>query len=289
MADFMGDDLHGSRFERVDLSGAELFAVDLAGARFRGVDLSGVVMRGVELVNVDIHGEIVNVTVNGVDIGPLIEAELDRRYPDRAKMRPADPAGFGAAWDILERLWNQTVERARRLPPELLHESVDGEWSFIETVRHLVFATDSWIRRAILGDPSPWDPLDLPWDEMPDTPGVPRDREVRPSLDVVLDLRRGRMATVRQVIEGLTGTSLDSRTEPVDGTRMAAAAQLPGPRVPADRPQRGVGAPPVRRARPAGPRGTQRDTGAIVRHLGYPGSHAAVAGSGAPQDRAGTW
>jgi hypothetical protein len=132
-------------------------------------------------------------------------------------MRPADPAGFGAAWDILERLWSQTVERARCLPPELLHESVDGEWSFIETVRHLVFATDSWIRRAILGDPSPWDPLDLPWDEMPDTPGVPRDREVRPSLEVVLDLRRGRMATVRQVIEGLTGTSLDSRTEPVTG------------------------------------------------------------------------
>jgi hypothetical protein len=74
------------------------------------------------------------------------------------------------------RLWDRTVERARRLSPELLHESVGGEWSFIETLRHLVFATDSWIRRAILGDPSPWDPLDLPWDEMPDTPGMPRDR-----------------------------------------------------------------------------------------------------------------
>ena len=217
MADFMRVDLHGSRFERVDLSGAELFAVDLAGARFRGVDLSGVVMRGVELVNVDIHGEIVNMTVNGVDIGPLIEAELDRRYPDRAKMRPADPAGFSAAWDILERLWSQTVERARRLPPELLHESVDGEWSFIETLRHLVFATDSWIRRAILGDPSPWDPLDLPWDEMPDTPGVPRDRAARPSLQTVLELRRDRMATVRQVVNGLTDTSLDGHTEPVEG------------------------------------------------------------------------
>jgi hypothetical protein len=79
-----------------------------------------------------------------------------------------------------------------------------------------VFATDSWIGRAILGNPSPWDPLDLPWDEMPDMPGVPRDREVRPSLDVVLDLRRDRMATVRQVIEGLTGTSLDRDTEPVE-------------------------------------------------------------------------
>ena len=119
--------------------------------------------------------------------------------------------------DIVERLWGGTAERARRLPPELLHQSVDGEWSFIETLRHLVFATDAWIRRAILGDPSPWDPLSLPWDEMPDTPGVPRDREARPSLDAVLELRRDRMSTVRDVIGGLTDASLDGRTEPVEG------------------------------------------------------------------------
>src|SRR5215469_7037870 len=170
MTEFTGADLRGSRFERADLSGAQLHAVDLAGARFRGVDLSGVVMRGVELVDVDINGEIANVTINGVDIAPLITAELDRRYPDRAKMRPTDPAGFREAWEMLEQLWGQTVERARRLPPERLHESVDGEWSFIETLRHLAFATDAWLRRAILGDPAPWAPLDLPWDEMPNTP-----------------------------------------------------------------------------------------------------------------------
>jgi uncharacterized protein YjbI with pentapeptide repeats len=217
MADFFGADLRDSRFERVDLSGAQLRAVDLAGAQFRGVDLSGVVMRGVELTGADIYGEIVNLTINGVAIGPLVDAELNRRYPDRAKMRPSDPAGFRQAWDTVERLWGQTAERARRLPPELLHESVGGEWSFIETLRHLVFATDAWMRRAILGDPSPWDPLDLPWDEMPDTAGVPRDRGARPSLEAVLDLRRDRMSTVRQVIENLTGTSLDRRTEPVEG------------------------------------------------------------------------
>jgi DinB superfamily len=172
---------------------------------------------GAELVGADIHGEIENLTINGVDIGPLVNAELDRRYPDRAKMRPVDPAGFREAWDVLGRLWGGTVERARRLPPELLHESVDGEWSFIETLRHLVFATDAWVGRVILGDPSPWDPLGLPWDEMPDTPGVPRDREARPSLDTVLELRRDRMSTVRQVIEGLTSASLDGHTEPVEG------------------------------------------------------------------------
>jgi hypothetical protein len=192
MADFIGEDLSGSRFERVNLagsrferiilSGAEIRDSDIVDTRFRGVEMSGVVMRGVALADVDIYGEIGRLTINGVDVGPLVDAELNRRYPERAKMRPTDPAGFREAWDVVEQLWGDTVERARRVDPELLHESVGGEWSFIETLRHLAFATDSWIKRAILGDPSPWDPLDLPWDEMPDTPGVPRDRDVDPRL-----------------------------------------------------------------------------------------------------------
>jgi uncharacterized damage-inducible protein DinB len=217
MADFSGADLRDARFDRADLSGARFWASDLAGARFQGVDMSRVVMRGVELVDVEITGEIMNVTINGVDVGPLVEAELDRRYPDRAKMRPADPAGFREAWQILERLWDQTVARARCLPPELLHESVDGEWSFIETLRHLAFATDAWVSRAIGGDPSPWHPLGLSWDEMEDTPGVPRDRAARPSLDTVLELRRGRMSTVAATLDALTDESLAAHTTPVEG------------------------------------------------------------------------
>jgi DinB superfamily len=168
------------------------------------------------MVDVEIDGYVRGMTVNGVDVMPLVQAELDRRDPEHAAMHPTDPAGFRTAWDILERRWAETVARARRLPPERLHESVDEEWSFIETLRHLVFATDSWVRRAVLGDPAPWDPLDLPWDEMPDLPGVPRDRTARPSLDTVLALRSDRMATVRQVLDGLTAEALAAGTEPVD-------------------------------------------------------------------------
>ena len=217
MAEFVRADLTDSRFQRVDLVRAKFRTVDLTDAEFRDVLMSGVSMRGVELQNVTISGDIENVTINGVDIGPLVDAELNKRYPLRSKMRPTDPAGFRAAWDIVEQLWDETVGHARRLPPELLHESVNDEWSFIETLRHLAFATDCWIRRAILGDPSPWDPLELPWDEMPDTPGVPRDRDARPSLDTALALRRSRMDTVREVVEGLTDTVLDSNTDPVEG------------------------------------------------------------------------
>ncbi|MFC4785104.1 DinB family protein [Nocardioides sp. MAHUQ-72] len=215
MNEFTDEDLSGARFEHVRLAGAEFRLVDLSNARFRMVDLHGVVIRDAELVDVDITGDIENLRINGVDVAPLVEAELDRRHPDRVKMRPTDADGFREAWRVLEPLWEQTVARARRLDPELLHERVDGEWSFIETLRHLVFATDAWVNRALLGDPTPWHPLDLPHDEMIDSPPVPRDRDARPSLDEVLALRSDRMATVRRVIGELTDHQLAGSTEPV--------------------------------------------------------------------------
>jgi len=226
MADFENAHMRGSTFRSVDLTGADLHrvhlkdsrwrAVDFSGADFRAVGLHNVRMRGIELANADIYGELLNVVINGVDVVPLIEAELNRRDPDRAKLKPTDVVGFREAWDVIERRWQQTNERAARLRPELLHESVDGEWSYIETLRHLSFATDCWVRRGILGDPSPWHPLDLPWDDMEPTPGVPWDREVRPSLDEVLELRRDRMSGVRKVIEGLTDERLSDTVVPPD-------------------------------------------------------------------------
>ncbi|MFG1817059.1 DinB family protein [Kribbella sp. NPDC049174] len=209
------DGLSGKRLERIDLSGAFLRQVELRDARFEQVVLTGTRMRGVELGHVTIDGDIEDLVINGVDVAPFVYAELDRRYPDRAKMRPTDPAGFRAAWDILERLWDGTVARARAMRPELLHESVDGEWSFIETLRHLVFATDAWVGRVILGEPRPWDALDLPFDGMGDVPGIPWDRAVRPSVDEVLALRKDRMAMVRRYVDGLTDEQLDADTIPV--------------------------------------------------------------------------
>jgi DinB superfamily len=50
---------------------------------------------------------------------------------------------------------------------------------------------------------------------MPDEPSVPWDNSARPSLDQVMALRADRMATVRQVIAGLTDATLAGMTEPV--------------------------------------------------------------------------
>jgi hypothetical protein len=217
MVEFQDADLRQSSFRNVHLGGTQFRHVDLSEAELRGVRMQAVVMRGAELIDVDIEGEIRGLTVNGVEVSDYVEAELDRRHPDRRFMRPTDAAGFRRAWEALDELWAGTIATARRLPPERLHESVGGEWSFIETLRHLVFATECWVLRAVLGDPAPWHPLSLPWDEMPDTPGVPRDRAVRPGLDEILALREDRRARVRAVIWEQTDESLDRTLEPVEG------------------------------------------------------------------------
>jgi uncharacterized damage-inducible protein DinB len=190
--------------------------------RFRDIDLRNAMfwkvrVRGAWVGEVEIDGQIEGLRINGVDVGPLIEAELDRRDPRRAKMRPTDVAGFREAWAILESLWAGTVERARALPPERLHERVEEEWSFIETLRHLTMATDIWVSRAVLGDPRPWHPLALPFDEMEPDPEVPWDRDARPELDEVLAVRAERVATFQRVLDGLTEEELASHTEPVEG------------------------------------------------------------------------
>jgi hypothetical protein len=214
-------------FTKQDLSGARFEQVDFSRAWFHNVYFTGATMRGAWLEDVDIDGEVRNVRINGVDIGPLVEAELDRRYPDRTKLDPSDADGFREAWAIVERIWPPTVERARQLPPELLHERVDGEYSFIETLRHLVFATDAWVRRAVLGQAEPYSLLGLPHDEMEPEPGVPNDRGVRPTLDEMLELRADRMRTVSEVIHTLTDEVLAGQTRPVPPPGYPPAGSYP--------------------------------------------------------------
>jgi len=227
MTEFREQDLTGARFERVSLreatfsqvffNNARMQAVDLTGAQIRGALFHKSRLRGVELGDVEISGELQSVVVNGVDIAPLVEAELNRRMPERASMRPDDSDGFREAWAILQRLWEGTLARARTFPEAALHRGVDDEWSFIQTLRHLNFASAAWVGRMILGTASPWHPLDLPWDEAPGWDGIPWDREARPSLDEVLTARRERQAMVGQVMESLTDEQLATevtRTEP---------------------------------------------------------------------------
>ena len=87
-------------FTRSDeLRGAEFVDVDLREARFIRTDLSGAVMRGVDLQGTDVDAPWLFdgagfLRVNGVDVIPLVEAELNRRFPGRADRRAKDPDGL---------------------------------------------------------------------------------------------------------------------------------------------------------------------------------------------------
>jgi hypothetical protein len=199
MADFVDDDLTDARFTNVDL----------ARACFREVNLTDARIIGAVLVDTEISGLIRGLTVNGVDVGPLIEAELRRQFPERAKLFVPDPPGLRAAWSIIEDLWAATVARARRLPEPRLHERVDEEWSFVETLRHLVFVTDAWISRTVLGAAHHYHPLGLTVSEHKDTSALGLDGEADPTLDEVLEARRSRMAVVRELVDRLTPEELD--------------------------------------------------------------------------------
>src|SRR6266542_2967808 len=176
MARYVGSD---------EFEGAEFVDLNMSRALIREVDLSGARMYGVLLTNADIDGDIRGLRVNGVEVAPLIAAELDRRYPERTRLRPTTPEGMRGAWAVVESFWGETMERARTLPEADLHRSVNDEWSFTETLRHLVLVTDSWVSHAIAGQPRPFHPLGLPPSFVPDHESFGIDTGATPTFDEV--------------------------------------------------------------------------------------------------------
>lgn len=197
-----------------DLRGAEFVGADLRGARFVEADLSGVVMRGVQVEGADIdapflfHGKS-SLHVNGVDVVPLVEAELNRRFPGRASRRAADPDGLRAAWAALEHNWAGTLERVAAMPAGTVDVSVRGEWSFAQTLRHLVLATDMWLGRAVLEVKQPFHPIGLA-DTGTEVDGLDMSifATVTPSYSEVLEARAGRVAMVREFLASVTSGEL---------------------------------------------------------------------------------
>ena len=193
-------------FEDRDLSGAVFWGVDLSGARFRDVNMTDVTITHARLVNVDIDGLADHVTINGVDVTQYVN-ERDRWYPLRTMLRPTDPEGFGAAWQALEQAWASTIEQARRLTEEQRHESVGGEWSFVDTLRHLVFAMDKWFALPILGDEE-FDPVGLPNTGSADFGWPGLDRTANPTFDEMLHVRARGAARFREFLDTVTPADL---------------------------------------------------------------------------------
>jgi hypothetical protein len=145
----------------------------------------------------------------GVEVAPLVEAELDRRHPERAVLHATEPADLQAGWAGLEAMWAATVERVAGMPSGTQDVSVDGEWSFVQTMRHLVLATDAWLGNAILRQERPFHPLGLLFREAAGREaefGI--DADASPSYAEVLEARAGRVAMVRDYLAAVTPEEL---------------------------------------------------------------------------------
>jgi len=199
-----------------DARGADIRHADLSGASFREVALNGVRMRGVELAGADIDGFIYGLRVNGVEVEPLVEAELNRRHPERALLQDRTLAGLRAALDAFERMWEATYERVASMPPGTVDVSVDEEWSFAQTLRHLVFVADGWLRWGAQGrrDDVFW-PAGQPHSEfVAEASAIGIDPAAAPSYDEVLEVHRSRVQEVRAFLDSLTPEQAGSPAEP---------------------------------------------------------------------------
>jgi hypothetical protein len=109
------------------------------------------------------------------------------------------------------------IARARRLPEATLHESVNGEFSFVQTLRHLVFAIDKWFTAPIRG--GEFDPMGLPNTGSLDFPWPGLDYDADPSLAEVLAVRRDRAARFSEYLATLQpGDLLETREVLENGT-----------------------------------------------------------------------
>ena len=164
-------------------------------------------MRGVEIAGMDIDapwlGQGAGLRVNGVDVTSFVEQELNRRFPGRSERRAESPAGLRQAWDTVNRAWDAAIERAAALPAGSVDLRIDGEWSFAETLRHLVHATDTWLTKAVLGlEEADFHPLGLRHGISGSEAG---------SYNDVLAARADRAAMIRDFLATVTDEVLDEQ------------------------------------------------------------------------------
>ena len=186
-----------------DLVGAVFWGADLSGARFRDVNLTDAKISHAWLVNVDIDALVDRVVINGVDVAAYVN-ERDPWYPLRAMLRPSSPEGMRDTWAALEAEWAKTITRAQALPEDALHESVNEEWTFVQTLRHLVFAMDKWFTAPILGES--FHPIGLPNTGSTDFPWAGLDYELAPSVSEALAVRADRARRFRDYLETIVAT-----------------------------------------------------------------------------------
>ena len=183
---------------------------DLTDAEFRECDLTRARLIGVVMQDVVIDGLVTNLLVNGVEVMSYVEAELDRRHPVRLLIRSSDPAELREAHRQLRADWAATVHRLRSMADGAEDQGVGGEWSVVETLRHLVFVHDSWFRRCCLGSTQPFTAIGLASDFVSGQEEQGLDRAAAPGLDDVLTVRDEQAAELEGWLARVTSAELSA-------------------------------------------------------------------------------
>src|SRR6476619_292990 len=104
---------------------------DLTGAEFRECDLSRARLVGVVMQDAEIDGLVSNLTVNGVEVMPYVEAELDRRHPVRVLIRSDQPGDLRRAWRQLGDDWSRRSSASGVCPraASISVSTASGRWS----------------------------------------------------------------------------------------------------------------------------------------------------------------
>ena len=139
-------EFEGATFVRTSFKGAAFWFSDVSGVKMRSVDVDG--------LDIDSHDLFFgSLVVNGVDVVPLVDAELNRLFPGRELQKAETPEGLREGWAAVQAAWRETVEAT---PETMVDAHVDEEWSLAETLRHLILATDAWLGGAVLGVEQPF-------------------------------------------------------------------------------------------------------------------------------------
>ncbi|GAA2176357.1 DinB family protein [Arthrobacter parietis] len=144
-----------------EFEGATFVRASFKGATLRFSDVSGVSMRGVDVDGLDIDSHDLffgSLFVNGVDVVPLVDAELNRHFPGRELQKAQTPEGLREGWLAVQSAWQETVEGT---PTDLVDRRVAEEWSLAQTLRHLILATDAWLGGGILRKEQPFHEIGL--------------------------------------------------------------------------------------------------------------------------------
>ena len=140
----------GEEFADRDLSESVFWGVNLQNTLFRDADLSGSTFFHTQWTGVEIDGVVERLVVNGVDVTDFVN-QHDRWYPLRTQLSPESAEGIRRAWVTLRVEWAKLLAEVDELDADVALESVNGEWSLRDTLRHLIFAIEKWFTVPVLG------------------------------------------------------------------------------------------------------------------------------------------